>query len=155
MVTVLTGLHTRGTDGAADAANVGKEAQMRIIPTRIHGMLDYLMGVILIAAPWLLDFAEGGPEQWVPVILGAGVILYSLLTKYELGVVAAISMPLHLGLDVAGGIFLAASPWIFGFSDVIWWPHVVFGLFEVGAGLMTQTTPEYEEGQPPAAGVHA
>lgn len=91
----------------------------------------------------------------MPVILGAGVIVYSLITKYELGVVDVISMPLHLGLDVGGGILLAASPWIFGFSDEIWWPHVLFGLLEIGAGLMTQTTPEYEENQPPAAGVHA
>lgn len=36
---------------------------MRVIPTRIHGVLDYLMGIVLIAAPWVLDFADGGPEQ--------------------------------------------------------------------------------------------
>jgi hypothetical protein len=78
----------------------------------------------------------------VPVILGAGVILYSLLTRYELGVVKAISMPVHLGLDVMGGIFLAASPWLFGFADFIWWPHVVFGVLEIVVGLTTKTVPE-------------
>lgn len=115
---------------------------MRIIPTRIHGILDYLLGIVLIAAPWVLDFADGGAEQWVPVILGAGLIAYSLLTNYELGVVRMLSMPVHLGLDVLSGVILAASPWVFGFSDEIWWPHVVFGLLEIGAGLMTQTVPE-------------
>ena len=115
---------------------------MRVIPTRLHGMLDYGMGLLLIIAPWLLGFADGGPEQWVPVILGAGVILYSLLTDYELGVARIIPMPVHLGLDVAGGVVLAASPWIFGFADEIWWPHVVLGVLEIGAGLMTRTTPE-------------
>jgi hypothetical protein len=115
---------------------------MRVIPTRLHGMLDYGMGLLLIIAPWLLGFADGGPEQWVPVILGAGVILYSLLTDYELGVARVIPMPVHLGLDVAGGVVLAASPWIFGFADEIWWPHVVLGVLEIGAGLMTRTTPE-------------
>jgi hypothetical protein len=115
---------------------------MRFIPTRVHGILDYLMGLLLIAAPWILDFADGGAAQWVPVILGAGVILYSLLTRYELGVVKAISMPVHLGLDVMGGIFLAASPWLFGFADFIWWPHVVFGVLEIVVGLTTKTVPE-------------
>ena len=124
---------------------------MRFIPTRIHGMIDYLMGVVLIAAPWILDFADGGAEQWVPVVLGAGVILYSLLTDYELGAAGVISMPMHLGLDVIGGAFLAISPWLFGFADDIWWPHVLFGLLEIGAGLMTKTTPDYVADTPPPA----
>ena len=123
---------------------------MRVIPTRIHGILDYLMGAVLIVAPWVLDFADGGPEQWVPVILGAGVILYSLLTNYELGVVRAIPMPIHLGLDLAGGVVLAVSPWLFGFSDEIWWPHLIFGLLEIGAALMTRTVPELEPDRPTA-----
>lgn len=105
------------------------------------------MGVLLIVAPWLLGFADGGPEQWVPVILGAGAILYSLLTRYELGVARIIPMPVHLLLDVASGVVLAASPWIFGFADEIWWPHVLFGVIEIGAGLMTRTTPEFDSTQ--------
>ena len=121
---------------------------MRVIPTRIHGYLDYLMGVVLIAAPWILDFDDGGPEQWIPVILGAGVILYSLLTNYELGVAKMVPMSAHLGLDILSGAFLAISPWLFGFADDIWWPHLVFGLLEIGAGLMTRTTPEYENMPP-------
>lgn len=118
---------------------------MRFIPTRVHGMADYVIGILLIAAPWLFGFADGGAEQWVPVILGAGVILYSLMTDYELGVMKAIPMSMHLMLDIGGGIFLAVSPWLFGFADEIWWPHVIVGLLEIGAGLMTKTRPEYDD----------
>ncbi len=114
---------------------------MRFISTRVHGMMDYVLGLVLIAAPWLIGFADGGAETWVPVILGAGVILYSLMTAYEVGVVPMISMPAHLGLDAAGGLLLLASPWIFQFADLIWWPHVLFGLLELGAAAMTQTVP--------------
>lgn len=59
---------------------------MRWIGTKTHGYLDYIMGMLLIAAPWIFGFARDGAETWVPVILGAGVILYSLLTDYELGI---------------------------------------------------------------------
>jgi hypothetical protein len=114
---------------------------MQLIPTRIHGYLDYLMGVVLIASPWVFDFADGGVEQWLPIILGAGVILYSLLTDYELGAMRVIPMPFHLLLDVASGALLAASPWLFGFDDEIWAPHLILGLLEVGAGLLTSRTP--------------
>lgn len=111
---------------------------MRFIPTRVHGMVDYLVGALLIVSPWLFGFADGGAQQWVPILLGAGTILYSLLTDYELGVASVLSMSAHLMMDLAGGIFLAASPWIFGFSDELKWPHVVIGLGEIAASLMSK-----------------
>lgn len=85
---------------------------------------------------------EAGGEQWTPVIPGAAALVYSLMTNYELGVVGIISMPMHLMLDIGSGIILAVSPWLFGFAGNIWWPHVVFGFFEIGAGLMTKTVPD-------------
>ena len=117
---------------------------MRFIPTRIHGMLDYLMAIVLIAAPWVLNLREGGLETWLPVVLGAGVIIYSLLTDYELGVAKVIPRSVHLGLDIAGGALLAISPWIFGFSDEARIPYLILGLIEIGAGIFTQTVPARE-----------
>lgn len=51
-------------------------------------------------------------------------------------------MPAHLGLDIAGGVLLAASPWLFGFASLVFWPHLIVGLFEIAAGVMTRTAPE-------------
>jgi len=103
-------------------------------------MLDYLMGAVLIILPWLLDF-ESDAAIWVPVILGAGTIAYSLLTDYELGVLRRLPMSTHLILDMLSGTVLAASPWLFGFADEVWVPHVVLGILEIGAAMMTQTIP--------------
>lgn len=114
---------------------------MRFISTKAHGVLDYLVGLILIAAPWVLGFARQGPETWVPVALGAGAILYSLMTNYELGMTKVISMRTHLGLDMMSGMFLALSPWIFDFSDVVYLPHLILGIAEVCASLMTDPVP--------------
>lgn len=112
-----------------------------MITTRTHGILDYIIGVALIAAPWLFRFADDGPATWVPVVLGAGVILMSLLTRYELGVVGMIPMKTHLWVDMIAGVFLAASPWIFGFAGFVWVPHVVVGLLILGAGMATRSIP--------------
>lgn len=114
---------------------------MRFIPTNVHGVLDYIIGALLIAAPFLLGFAAGGAETIVPIVLGVALILYSLFTDYELGAVRKINMRTHLGLDIAGGAILAISPWLFGFSELIWAPHLVIGLLEIGAGLTTHTVP--------------
>ncbi|CAN5846931.1 SPW repeat protein [soil metagenome] len=111
---------------------------MRVIPTLIHGFLDYGVALLLIVSPWILGFADGGAEQWVPVALGIFVIVYSLVTDYELSVARMLSMPAHLGLDIAGGAVLALSPWLFGFADEVWAPHLIFGILEIGASLLTQ-----------------
>lgn len=115
---------------------------MRVIPTMIHGVLDYIIGAALIMAPWLFGFADyGGAASWVPIILGIGVILYSMFTDYELGLVKSIPMSTHLMFDIIGGIILALSPWMFGFADRVMIPHLVVGLFEIAAGLMTERHP--------------
>ena len=119
---------------------------MRFLSTRVHGMLDYGMGVLLIASPWLFGFAgeADGAATWLPVVLGLGVVLYSLFTDYELGAVRKIPMPTHLMLDLGSGLLLAVSPWLFGFADEVWVPHLVLGLLEVGAALVTQKYPAYQ-----------
>lgn len=105
--------------------------------------MDYLMGVVLIAAPWIFDFARDGAETWVPVILGASTILYSLLTDYEMGAAKIISMRAHLAIDFLAGAFLAASPWIFGFNEYVYLPHLIVGIVEMGAVAMTDPVPAY------------
>lgn len=110
---------------------------MRVLSTRAHGVIDYLTGALLILAPYLFGFATGGVEQWLPQLLGAMIIAMSLLTKYELSVAKVIPLSVHLGVDMAGGVLLAVSPWLFGFADLIWWPHLLVGLMEIVVPLMT------------------
>ena len=114
---------------------------MRFIPTRVHGVIDDLTGVLLIVSPWLFGFANGGAAQWIPVVIGAGAIVYSLLTRYELGVAALIPMPGHLALDAMAGVVLVISPWLFGFAGLVWLPHVIIGAFEIVASGITRTEP--------------
>lgn len=114
---------------------------MRFITTRTHGYLDYIVGIALILAPFIFGFATGGPEMWVPIALGIGAIVYSMVTNYELGVVKSLPMRTHLTLDLVSGLFLAVSPWLLDYAHIVWVPHVLVGLLEVGAALTTQTVP--------------
>ena len=108
-----------------------------MIPLRTHAIIDYVVGVLLILAPFILGFAYGGPVMWVPIILGASILVYSLFTRYQLSISGVIPFSVHLGLDVAGGLVLLVSPWLFGFADVIWWPHVLVGVAELLVVAMT------------------
>jgi len=112
---------------------------MKFIPTRVHGILDYVVGAMIIAAPWLFGFDDVEAAKWVTLSSGASALLYSLCTDYEFGAFKLIPMNVHLILDILSGLFMIASPWIFGFADELWMPQVAIGCLEIFAALMTRT----------------
>jgi hypothetical protein len=114
---------------------------MRLIPSRVHGVLDYGVALLLIAAPALFGFEDTGAASQVPITLGVLTVLYSLLTRYELGLLSVLPFRAHLALDAVAGLLLAVSPWLFRFADRVWVPHLVFGLLELGAVIMTRRDP--------------
>ena len=126
---------------------------MRFVPTRVHGMLDYLVGALLVIVPLVVSSPGSGARFRVPAALGAGAIVYALATDYELGVVRLLPMPAHLALDALSGVLLAASPWLFGFADRVRAPHLLAGLFEIAAAAVTRTTPSGERAGTVGAGV--
>jgi uncharacterized membrane protein len=117
---------------------------MKFISSRIHGLMDYALGVVLIISPWLFGFGQAGWESWIPIALGIILILYSAMTDYEYSLTRQISMKTHLVLDGVSGVFLAVSPWLFNFSEVVFLPHLILGILEIGAALATHTVSETE-----------
>lgn len=121
---------------------------IRFVPTWLHGIFDYIGGIGLIAAPFVFGFYNvGGIAVILPIVLGVGLILYSLLTDYERGIPALkfIPMPVHLVLDFAASALLAASPFLFGFWKLapnVWLPHVIAGVGVIVLVLVSQTRPQ-------------
>ncbi|RYY59180.1 MAG: hypothetical protein EOO05_14095 [Chitinophagaceae bacterium] len=112
---------------------------MRIIPSSIHGVLDFVVSIFVIASPWLLGFHDNSAQTWVPVTLGIATIFYSLFTRYELGAVRVIDMRTHLTLDFLSAVVLLTSPWLFGFDQRVYIPHVVIGITELLVTLLSKT----------------
>jgi len=53
----------------------------RLVPMRTHLAIDGVMGIFLVIAPWLFDFADEGANAWLPfVVIGAGEVLLALVT---------------------------------------------------------------------------
>ena len=117
----------------------------RFIPTKVHGALDYIVAIALIFAPWFFGFSNvGGAAVIIPIVLGIGLFVYSLFTKYEWGLVKVLGMPYHLIIDVVAALFLALSPFLFGFSNQawnVWVPHVVVGIAVILVVIFSKTQP--------------
>lgn len=75
---------------------------MNVIPTKTHAIIDYVFGIVLIVSPFLFDFADGGPAQWIPILVGIIILASSLMTNYEISISRLIPMPVHLVVDVFG-----------------------------------------------------
>jgi hypothetical protein len=118
---------------------------IRFIPTGIHAYFDYIGGLGLLAAPFVFGFySVGGAAVIIPMLLGVGLILYSLLTNYELGIpgLKFIPMSAHLTFDFVASAFLAISPFLFGFINQApnaWLPHIIAGVTVILLVLVSQT----------------
>lgn len=120
---------------------------IRFVPTGVHGIFDYIGGIGLIASPFIFGFyGMGGIAVVLPIVLGIGLILYSLLTNYERGIpgLKFIPMPAHLIFDFVAAAFLAIAPFLFGYSNQglnVWLPQVIAGVGVILLVMVSQTQP--------------
>lgn len=111
-----------------------------LIPRSLHALIDYIYGIVLIGIPYFLGFAWQEPARMVFWAFGFGAILYSLLTDYRLGLLKLIPFRIHLLLDLLAALALLASPWLLGFAEEVWVPHVVLGALAIGVVLLSRRT---------------
>ena len=85
------------------------------IPPFVHGVLDYLLAALLIAAPFLLSFDDDAAIA-VSIVAGVAVLMLGAFTAWTTGIVKSIPPVAHAMLDYALAALLIASPFLFGFT---------------------------------------
>lgn len=118
---------------------------MRVISTRIHGVIDLAIAALLIFSPFIFNFVSlGGPAVVIPIVLGIVLASYSALTNDEEGVLRVINMPAHMMLDIILAAGLMLSPYLFNFADgplYTWLPHVLLGISLIIVAMVSNTIP--------------
>lgn len=112
--------------------------KLRFIGRKAHGVIAYLVGVLLIVSPWLFGFHEGGAETWGAIIPGAIIIIYNFISNHEYGAIHALPMGVALLCDLLVGITVVMAPALLGFSSEVRAPFVLIGLFLVFLALFTK-----------------
>lgn len=118
--------------------------ELRVIPTKAHALLDYTTGPALAAAPTLLRLEPGTLAALGPRAAGVGGTLLGALSNHELAARRVIPMRAHLLAEGAGGVVLAAAPWLdrsarHGVRH--WLPHALVGAADVALALTTKLRP--------------
>jgi len=112
---------------------------MEKLPSEVHGVTDYLTAGTIMAIPRLLKWPTR-ITQFMTMV-GLGTIAYSLLTKYELGLIKLLPFKAHLGLDAINGAMMAASPILLQEKD----RNIAAILIGIGAmelGITAMSEPE-------------
>jgi hypothetical protein len=86
-----------------------------VLPAWFHAIADYAVGFGLI----IIALAVGGSGKAVAtgVVVGAVVLLVSMLTKYPLGVKKVLPFTIHSGGDYLAAFLLIVAPFALDFSS--------------------------------------
>jgi hypothetical protein len=128
------------------------------IPPFVHGVLDYGLAALLIAAPFLFAF-DADAATAVAIVAGVLVLVIGACTAWTTGIIKSIPVQAHVMLDYILAILLIASPFVFGFDDdgTATAFFIVVGIFGLLLAIATRFTPESRprraERTPPAAEV--
>jgi hypothetical protein len=109
------------------------------IPAFVHGLWEYVAGILLIAAPLVLSY-DSSSATAASIVLGVLLIFLTATTSSSTSLVNQIPLPVHILLDYALAAILIASPFLFGFSDETT-PTVVFiagGVFHLLFSIATR-----------------
>jgi hypothetical protein len=111
-----------------------------------HAMIEPLMAVLFIAAPWIFGFSDSDTATTISVAVGVAMLLVGMSTKWRYSIVKLIPIRMHMMGDMGIAALLILSPFIFGFSDDGGATRfmVIAGVLELGAALMTRWDPAGE-----------
>jgi hypothetical protein len=129
------------------------------IPLNLHAMVEPLMAVLIIAAPWIFGFSGTDSATVICVLVGVTMLIVGSMTDWRPSLARVVPLRMHMIGDLTLGAVLLLSPLIFGFADEGGPARfmVIAGALEVMTALMTrwdrtEADPIYtRERQTPAA----
>jgi hypothetical protein len=96
---------------------------MKLISTKAHGLLDYVMSFGLIAAPWIFTSPSISDGVEFLRIMGIVTLIYSMFTNYEWSIFKVIPFRMHLVLDILSFYFDQYPAYRY--------PHLYIGIVEL------------------------
>ncbi|CAN5206287.1 SPW repeat protein [soil metagenome] len=119
----------------------------------LHGAIEYVAGVLLIAAPFLFGFASNAAVA-LSIVAGVVVIGVAASTEGPTSLIGSIPIPVHLLLDFALAAVLIAAPFLFGFSgeSAPTAFFIVLGVLHLLVTIGTRFKSERERAAPAEAG---
>lgn len=88
------------------------------IPRFVHGILEYLLGVLFIAAPFLFDF-KSGAATGMSVAIGVLILIFAAVSEGPVSLVNQLPLLLHVAMLYLVALFLIAAPFLLSFANEV------------------------------------
>jgi hypothetical protein len=85
------------------------------VPAFVHGVVEYLAAILLIAAPFLFGF-DDDTATGVSIVAGVLILIVTASTDMSTGLIKSIPVPAHVIVDYLAAGLLIAAPFLFGFT---------------------------------------
>jgi hypothetical protein len=85
------------------------------IPPFVHGLIEYAIGILLIASSFVFDF-DSSAATAVSIVTGVVVLVIAASTAMTTGLIKSIPVQAHVIMDYGLAAVLIAAPFLFGFS---------------------------------------
>ncbi len=116
-----------------------------ITPT-FHGVINYIVTILLILSPWLFNFYHvGGASLITPVFFGWVLLIMTIFTDFKPGFIKVLPLLMHCFLQMMAGFIILVSPFLYAFSDQVYLPHLILGLIMFIVAVFDQKSPFINE----------
>lgn len=86
----------------------------RAIGPTMHGIVDYLMVIILAVGPGVAGFR--GKQAIFCYVLAFVHFILTVVTRFPLGAAKIVGLPLHGAIELLVGVLMFTLPWIANFA---------------------------------------
>ena len=87
------------------------------VPVVVHGALEYAVGALFIAAPFLFGFNSSAAPTAAAVVIGLLLLAFTGTSALPTGLVRSVTVGVHVTVDLVLAVLLVALPFLLGFTD--------------------------------------
>ena len=87
------------------------------VPIVVHGFVEYGVGVLFIASPFLFGFSSAAAPTAAAIVVGLLLLAFTATSALPTGLVQSVSIGVHVTVDLVLAALLVAMPFLLGFAD--------------------------------------
>lgn len=101
---------------------------MKSLFISLHGYINFVIGTLTILSPFIFSFDGTNIETIITITIGFTIIGTTAISDYKFCLYPILSIKQNMFISLWLGAFLAFSPWLYNYYDLIYLPQLLPGI---------------------------